>query len=224
MNHASSQPAPGWYPDPAGSGGERYWDGEGWSHVTRPSALPFEPPTGTSTYPPAYASWWARVAAHLVDGLLLAVPAYLLINAFAPGAYETVLAWLEQVMLHLQSGRTQLPPEPTEAMEALARGGLATHILAVIYHTAFVTWRGASLGKMLLRIKVVPATEPEAAKPDLLRAFFRALVMEVLSIGFLVFVGFVSFLLPLFTPSKQTLHDMVAGTVVVKNTNPRSPR
>lgn len=224
MNHASSQPAPGWYPDPAGSGGERYWDGEGWSHVTRPASIPVNPIPMARVSTPVYASWWARVGAHLVDGLLLAVPAYLLINALAPGAYETVLAWLEQVTLHLQSGRTELPPEPTEAMEALARGGLATHILAVIYHTAFVAWRGASLGKMLLRIKVVPATEPEAAKPDLRRAFFRAGVMEVLSIGYLVLVGLVSFLLPLFTPQKQTLHDMVAGTVVIKNPTPRSPR
>lgn len=29
-----------WYPDPAGSGGERWWDGRGWSDHVRPPAAP----------------------------------------------------------------------------------------------------------------------------------------------------------------------------------------
>ena len=29
------QPPPGWYPDPSGSAGQRYWDGTSWSNETR---------------------------------------------------------------------------------------------------------------------------------------------------------------------------------------------
>lgn len=34
---ASSAPKPGWYPDPAGSGGKRYWTGEQWAAQAEPA-------------------------------------------------------------------------------------------------------------------------------------------------------------------------------------------
>ncbi|MGY1615629.1 LURP-one-related/scramblase family protein [Geodermatophilus sp. SYSU D00691] len=38
-------PPPGWYPDPAGSGGTRWWNGQGWTdHVQAPPAPPPPPP------------------------------------------------------------------------------------------------------------------------------------------------------------------------------------
>ncbi|MCF6745937.1 DUF2510 domain-containing protein [Blastococcus sp. KM273128] len=42
-------PPPGWYPDPAGGPGTRWWDGQGWSeHVQQPTAPP--PAAGPSLY------------------------------------------------------------------------------------------------------------------------------------------------------------------------------
>jgi len=62
MNDAPLPPA-GWYPDPEGGSGTRYWDGSAWtSHVSpAPTTPPPAPgyPTATSSYPaygasPAY--------------------------------------------------------------------------------------------------------------------------------------------------------------------------
>lgn len=223
MDYASTQPPAGWYPDPAGSGAERYWDGSSWSHVTRASTRSDEPGPGLRTqFTPA--GWWARAAALVVDMVLLVIPGYLILQWLAPGAIDAIAEWFRQVYLVTASGRTQLPPEPTSAMEALNRAGLAMAGVTVLYRTAFVAWRGATVGKMLLRLRVVPALQPTASRPDAIKSVMRAVGQEVLSIGLLLPVALVSYLMPLFTARKQTLHDMVAGTVVVKTPTLRSPR
>ncbi|MDO5066543.1 MAG: RDD family protein [Propionibacteriaceae bacterium] len=222
MEHTSPQPSAGWYPDPAGSGTERYWDGASWSPVTRPSTrLDFPAFGGMGEV--RLAGWWARFAAVIIDGLVLAIPGYLLIQLLAPGALEAIVAWFEQVSLVLASGRSQLPPEPTAAMDALQRAGLAQAAMGMLYRAVFVAWRGATPGKMVLRIRVVPAQQPTLERPETLKAVMRAVVQEVLSMGLLAFVGLISYLMPLFTARKQTLHDMVAGTIVVKTPTHRSP-
>jgi uncharacterized protein YxjI len=46
-------PPPGWYPDPAGIGGIRWWDGRGWTdHVQQPAPPPPPSPTVAVQLPP----------------------------------------------------------------------------------------------------------------------------------------------------------------------------
>jgi hypothetical protein len=44
----SQQPAPGWYPDPTGGPGQRYWDGAQWQAPPPPAPMP--PPYGGVRY------------------------------------------------------------------------------------------------------------------------------------------------------------------------------
>jgi hypothetical protein len=40
------QPEPGWYPDPSGGPGQRYWDGRQWQAFPPPVPVPQPPPYG----------------------------------------------------------------------------------------------------------------------------------------------------------------------------------
>jgi hypothetical protein len=90
-----SSPAPGWYPDPAQSGGTRWWDGQAW---TEQVAAPPAPPAwgqqphggqqwapagqpGGATAPAAPQSWLKRNTLSLAT--VGVVVLYLLLLAFA---------------------------------------------------------------------------------------------------------------------------------------------
>jgi Protein of unknown function (DUF2510) len=50
----SGPPAPGWYADPGGSGGARWWNGQGWTETVRmPAPQPAQPATEPAQAPPA---------------------------------------------------------------------------------------------------------------------------------------------------------------------------
>ena len=53
-----------------------------------------------------YASWGARVAARILDGLILAIPSYLLIELLAPGLYERFEAWMYELVRAAQAGKS----------------------------------------------------------------------------------------------------------------------
>lgn len=50
MAQQQPPPGPGWYPDPAGGGGQRYWDGTAWGPVAPPPQPP-PPPRRSSVWP-----------------------------------------------------------------------------------------------------------------------------------------------------------------------------
>lgn len=56
MTTPPGNPAPGWYPDPAGGGGHRYWDGLNWTEAAPPSSAPAGFPAAGSVQPRAAVS------------------------------------------------------------------------------------------------------------------------------------------------------------------------
>ena len=91
--------------------------------------------------------------------------------------------------------------------------GLALFIpLAVVYFAGIWTWKGTTIGGLVMGHKVVRTDGREVEFPV-------ALVRSVLSI-FSTFAAFLGCLWAAWDHEKQTWHDKIAGTVVVKMPRP----
>jgi uncharacterized RDD family membrane protein YckC len=81
-------------------------------------------------------------------------------------------------------------------------------LLALVYHVGFWTWRATTPGGMILQLRV---TRIDGKKLE----FPESLVRGLTGIFSLVVAG-LGFLWMLWDPERQTWHDRVAGTYVVK--------
>jgi uncharacterized RDD family membrane protein YckC len=87
----------------------------------------------------------------------------------------------------------------------------------VAYHTLTISGpRSATLGMRIAGIRVMsiaPGAEGNDGRPSLL----QALIQTVCFYGSIAVTGSLILLLALFNPRRRTLHDFLAGTVVVND-------
>jgi uncharacterized RDD family membrane protein YckC len=138
-----------------------------------------------------YGGFWRRAAAALIDILILGIFITLIIIVLGK-------AW------QASYGDSY---ESESGMYWLLF--LAPVVITWVYAIGFESDEGATLGKKALGIKVCCL---DGSQPGIMRLTARwllhALSAVILGIGFLM---------PLWTKKKQTLHDMLSGTLVVKN-------
>jgi len=155
-----------------------------------PPVCDARPPTTSAT---GYGGFWMRVLAYIVDGIVLNI-AFGIIGAVV--------------------GISLIPADPAkiDPIEFMANMG-SFQLVAVV-----VTWlyfalmesspRGATVGKMVVGLRVV---DEQGNRLSFLRAtgrFFAKFISAViLMIGFLMVA---------FDDRKRGLHDIIAGTLVVK--------
>ena len=142
----------------------------------------------------AYAGFWRRVCALLLDGVVL----------FFPAATIRVLLGLSS------NGLVD--------MESPAAYGAFAFELGVdwLYAAALLSSRsGATLGMQVMGIRIARL---DGGPVSFSRATWRffAQLLDVLTLG-------IGYLLLLFSARKQTLHDLVAGTVVVRIADAPAP-
>lgn len=83
-------------------------------------------------------------------------------------------------------------------------------LLDFVYEVVFLSLYGATLGKMIFQVRVISISLFD--KPS----FFYALVRSAVKlVGKNLF--YLPFLFVFFSPFKQTLHDLLAKTIVIKN-------
>ncbi len=153
-----------------------------------------------------YAGFWKRVAAYLIDGLVLGVASWLIILPVLGlvGIGASSMEYSEDMMMD---------EEAAAGMAAMVMGGMM--MLFVVIAAAgwlyFALMESSSkqgtLGKMALSIVV---TDLNGNRITFGRATGRYFG-KILS-GMILYIGYI---MVAFTEKKQGLHDMIAGTLVV---------
>lgn len=83
-------------------------------------------------------------------------------------------------------------------------------VIGVAYSVYFIGKRGQTPGKMILKLKVVNIGTPNP--PGFIRAFLREIIGKPISAFFFL----LGFFWAIWDSKKQTWHDKIAGTVVIK--------
>jgi uncharacterized RDD family membrane protein YckC len=163
--------------------------------------LPLPPPPASS--PPPYAGFWVRALALLIDGLVLAV---IEAPVLLPNVWLPVWRSLQETM------RTGVRP-PSHVAYGWGLVGVA---ISYLYACVMIGRWNATVGKFAVGIRVrkangEPAGWREAALRPLLEtaiSLFRSSTVGIFSL--------VDYLWMVWDKQSQTLHDKIAGTIVVK--------
>jgi uncharacterized RDD family membrane protein YckC len=92
----------------------------------------------------------------------------------------------------------------------IAQNLLVVLSIKLIYHTVLVWQNGMTLGKYLMKIKVIDIETGNT--PDFQKAFLRASVRIPSEVLF-----YLGFFMAFFVPLRQTLHDKLSNCVVVND-------
>lgn len=83
-------------------------------------------------------------------------------------------------------------------------------VLKVVYHTFFVWYYGATIGKIIAKIRVIDGNT--WGRVSLFSAFLRSFGRIFSEMFF-----YAGFLIGFFNEGKKTFHDIIGKTLVVKN-------
>lgn len=157
------------------------------------------------------AEWWQRLLASMLDSLIVLVVVAL---AWIP--------WYGDLLAEVFSGAAQTPFSPTAIVLPLI-----SMAVRFVYNVGFLAWKQATPGKMALGMVVRRLPDPQLTLGDVLKR--QSLDVGATLISFVSSpASIVTALDPawlLWDPKRQTLHDKIAGTVVVmKSTTMLAPR
>jgi uncharacterized RDD family membrane protein YckC len=160
------------------------------------------------------AQWGRRVVAHIIDALIVKLPLFVFVVGPA----------MAEVYSKIDTLRDPLTGRPDQqAISRLARdmatGGraglaLMLSILGMVYYIALHATRGQTIGKIVMKMKVVKVDgSPAGWDGALKRALVFPIAAAIPRIGGLVYLlnGF----WPLWDDRRQSLGDKVGGTLVV---------
>ncbi|MGC1549487.1 MAG: RDD family protein [Rhodanobacter sp.] len=166
-----------------------------------PSALP----QTTASSLEDYAGFWKRVAAYILDYIVLFIPGKLIGSMFGDGTAE---ATLQQAISSAANNPEMQYAAFDQYFHAMWPAMVLTTVVVWLYFALCESsaWQ-ATVGKLALGIRV---TDMQGKRISIPRALGRY-PAKVLSFFILLF----GVLMVAFTPRKQGLHDLIAGTLVL---------
>lgn len=158
-------------------------------------AVPIAPMSSTLTSNVIYAGFGSRLLAALIDVFILAI-------------FNFILGLVLTIPLTLALGGNQ------DSNFAAGLSGMLLQLVSLAtnygYFIYFIGKNGQTLGKKALKIKVVNIETQQP--PGYVNAFLREVIGKMIS-ALIIGIGY---LWMIWDPKKQTLHDKIAHTVVIK--------
>jgi uncharacterized RDD family membrane protein YckC len=237
---------PGWYADPGAARTLRWWNGTAWTEHTHPvpDQAPFLGP-GQETGPTTedgqpLAGFWMRALAYICDSVLIGVASLVFSLPAQIAVQREMLELQDKMNRRIERGRD---PQFGQFFDQMMRiytdhavGLFLVPLLVLIVAQAvFLRWKGATPGKLICGLRVRRLVEPGRLPWSAIaaRVAVQFLVVDVIYVlgaasgSFAVFIlsslvatGFLLLDDLLATrSSRRTLHDLAAGTVVVRTRN-----
>ena len=158
---------------------------------------------GPTTAAGSLAEWWKRLVAFIIDGLVVGIPANIILGALGMGATRSI---------QVDPATGQMTGGGGYFMAILV-GSLAFQVVFLIYFAVLNgSQSGQTLGKKLMKIAVRKESGgPLGVGPAALRYIvYGALAAFTCGLG-----GLLDGLWPLWDSKRQALHDKVVNSVVV---------
>lgn len=155
-----------------------------------------------------YAGFWLRFVAYIIDYIILYVISGFIIIPILGAVGLSVGASTDGFDMSTMTEGDMIAMASAIG-GAIFAGGLITLVITILYYTLMEASKyQATVGKLALGLKV---TDSSGGKLDFGKALIRQLG-KIVS-GIILMIGYI---MAGFTEKKQALHDMIAGTLVVK--------
>jgi uncharacterized RDD family membrane protein YckC len=171
--------------------------------VGSPVTPPQIPARAPVPVPRPYAGFWLRFVAHLIDNIVLGIPFFsiVMLPIFLFGG------------LHLLARRGAVgPPDPVFVAAIVLRFFFMIALFVVaqwLYFGMESSAREATFGKAAMSLRVTGLTGQHLSFGHATGRYFAKIISGLIPLG-------IGYFMAGFTEKKQALHDMIAGTLVLR--------
>jgi uncharacterized RDD family membrane protein YckC len=141
-----------------------------------------------------YAGFWIRFAAYFIDGIIIGIPI-------------GVIAFILGIFSIMSSNEPSTSAYEGSLLILDIFLYLGSLMISILYYAGMNAskWQG-TLGKMIVGIQITDLNGQRISFGRALGRFFATILSSIFYIGYIMAA---------FTKKKQSLHDFIAGTVVV---------